>query len=182
MMNGLYTAKVDIESCIVFVDIHGFLPISNGFAKLLREHPDEIRTRLWRKLDNIIKKSVIKYHPAAMREVGGDAWLIIFPNADDAINWALDIVHSVQHEFMRIGIGVDWGIPRLTKGGATDQTSIMAFKIVEGTRKAQGNQILITEKVIEQLIDQSLIKLCKLVGNYKVRFLGRTFLYQVMDK
>ena len=180
MINALYTAEVNTESCVVFVDIHGFLPISKGFAELLKEHPDEIRTKLWQKLDNLIKKSIVKYCPTAIREVGGDAWLLTFPNADDAVKWALDIAHSVRHEFMRIGIGMDWGIPRLTRGGATDQASIMAFKIVEGTKKARGNQILITEKVMEQLNEQSLIRICKLVGNYKVRFLRRACLYRVI--
>ena len=181
MIDALYTATVDEESCIAFLDIHGFLPISKGFAQLLNENPDEIRSRLWQKLDDILRKSITKCQPTAIREVGGDAWLLVFPSADNAILWALFVIQSVRDEFMRIKIGIDWGAPRLTKGGALDQSSIMAFKIVEGARKAQSNQILVTEKVKEQIQDQSLCELCRFVGSYKVRFLGKTRLYQVMD-
>ena len=56
-----------------------------------------------------------------MRQVGGDGWILVFQDADTAVRWALDIEERVKREFMRIGIGMTWGIPRLTKGGATDQ-------------------------------------------------------------
>lgn len=181
MTDALYSAKVETESCIAFLDIQGFLPISKAYAQLLREHPDDIRSRLWQKLNNIIRECLPKYHPTAIREVGGDAWLLTFPNADDAVGWALDTVRSVKNEFMLIIIGISWGIPRLTKGGATDQSSIIAFKIVEGAGKALGNQILVTEKVVEQLKDQSIRRHCKFVGNCKMRFLGQVCLYRVED-
>ena len=175
----LYTAEVSTESCIVFLDINGFLPISNGFAHLLKEHPDEVREKLWRKLDDMIKKTVVRYHPTAIREVGGDSWLITFPNADDAVEWALRINRSVRKELMRIIIGMEWGVPRLTKGGAMDHASIMAYKIVESMRNNKSNQILVTKKVVTRLSDQFLVRLCKFAGNYNVPFLGKACLYKV---
>jgi class 3 adenylate cyclase len=179
LVASLYTAEVSTESCIVFLDINGFLPISNGFAHLLKEHPDEVREKLWQKLDNMIRKTVVRHRPTAIREVGGDSWLITFPNADDAVEWALRIKRSVGKELMRIIVGIDWGVPRLTKGGATDHASIMAYKIVESMRNTQSNQILVTKKVVKRLSNRFLVRLCKFAGNYHVPFLGKACLYKV---
>jgi hypothetical protein len=150
-------------------------------ALAFKRNPDDIRTKLGRKIDYLIDQLLLYYSPSSLREVGGDGWLLTFQDADSAARWTQDLMRGINNEFMSISVGMAWGVPRLTMGGATDRASIIAFELVDTLGKKMNDPILMTKEVKTRIKGESLKKLCQFIGIASLGSLGNISVYQMTD-
>jgi hypothetical protein len=170
----------DKECSIVYFDIKGFVPISEELAIACQRNPDDVRIMLRRKVDFLINELLLYHSPLSLREVGGDGWHLTFPNANSAARWSQDLMRGMGNEFVSICVGMAWGIPRLTVGGATDRASITAFELVDTVGKhIMMDPILMTKEIKTRIKDALLKRLCQFVGICKLGSLGSMPVYQM---
>jgi len=154
--------QVEKEMTVLFSDIRGFTSLSESMTP--QENFDFINSYLSR-MEPIIGK-----HNGFIDKYIGDAIMALFPNADDAVQGAIEMLLTLR-QFnqereakggipVQIGIGLNTGVLMLgTVGGQNRMDgTVIADAVnlasrVEGLTKLYGTSLLITQQTYVKLSD-----------------------------
>lgn len=163
------------ELAIALIDIQGFVPISVQASDLLQEDDDLVRMKMRERVQGIIDDLRTVFHPEEVQPVGGDGWILTFPNAHDAIRMVAH-VHKRLHDIrtvLPINTGITWGEPGLTGGGALDRNSIIIYYFLSKSGKVHAGDIWLSESLQDQISDRGIREACGPVRGVKIESFGK---------
>jgi predicted ATPase/DNA-binding SARP family transcriptional activator len=145
-----------------------------GSTRLLHElGPEQYREALHRHRQ--ILREVFTRHGGVEVDTQGDAFLISFPTAPDAIRMAQEATHALASGPIRVRIGVHTGAPLLTAEG---YVGVDVHRVARIADAGHGGQVLVSESTARLAESPNLVDL----GEYRLKDLTAPVrLYQLGD-
>lgn len=126
------------EATILFVDLA-------LFTSLAQAHGDELAAVVLDRFDSIVRRHAIEREGTVIKQLG-DAFMLIFQDAEDAVRFAGDLLHAAAREddFPALRFGIHSGPVLYRVGDYVGTTVNVASRV---TSMAMPNVALMTEPV-----------------------------------
>jgi class 3 adenylate cyclase len=131
-------ARHGFETTIMFVDL-------TSYTSLSQVHGDEVAAQVLDRFDGLVRSLVHRHQGTLIKQIG-DAFMLTFGDAADAVRFALDLEDAAGREehFPALRIGIHAGPVLFRVGDYVGNTVNIASRIAAA---AMPNEIVLTEPV-----------------------------------
>ena len=130
-----------LRLAVAFVDLSSFTPLSQAMG-------DTAAAQVLDRFSNLVRSAASRHAGTVVKQIG-DAFMVIFPSAASAVDWALEIDHcaSTEARFPALRVGIHAG-PVLYRDGEYVGTNVnIAARIADA---AERHEILVTAEVVQE--------------------------------
>ena len=130
-----------LRLAVAFVDLSNFTPLSQAMG-------DTAGAQVLDRFSNLVRSAASRHAGTVVKQIG-DAFMVIFPSAASAVDWALDVEDSASTEtrFPALRIGIHLGSVLYRDGEYVGTNVNIAARLAD---EAERHEILVTAEVAQE--------------------------------